>query len=335
MTILEDIIEKKIIMPSQLEFINLNEFCIIDIETTGFHRERDTITLIGALYFDETSQKFKIKQWFLDKPLEEADTLKLFSDFIDKFRYIISYNGDSFDIPFLEAKLKKYDLNKIFKNHISIDLLKVVRKHKSFLNLDNCKLKTVESLLNINRIDKLSGKDCVFMYLDFLSSGDTKCRDLILSHNFEDILYLADILKIYDLIPNEEIIKIKLNNSDESFLILSSSDIKIKKQSIVCSGKIQDNTLLNKNIMFYGDVFELEFDFMLKVFNFKIIGDTGLLSSNNNCLFLNLSEFDFNLNLIDSSIYSVPENIFLLSEESCPFTFNIASLIVNILKELN
>ena len=166
-------------------YFNREDIVIFDIETTGFAAQTTTLYLIGCASY-EYGELF-ITQWFNDDGDSEEEIINSFFDYIKKFKTIIHYNGDGFDIPYIEKKITEYKLNYSFDPLESYDLYKKIRPFKDILHLDNLKQKTVERFLDINRLDKYSGGDLIKIYKEYLNKPDDKKEQLLLQHNFEDI----------------------------------------------------------------------------------------------------------------------------------------------------
>lgn len=87
-----------------------------------------------------------------------------FNKFIKDFDTVIHFNGNSFDIPFLTERGKKYNLEFDFDNYQSIDIYKPVSKLNHILKMENNKQKSFEKLLGINRSDPFSGGDLIEVF---------------------------------------------------------------------------------------------------------------------------------------------------------------------------
>ncbi len=180
----------------------LDRLMLFDIETTGFSPETTSLYLIGAMYYDSSINKWIMKQFFNDDGLSENAILEAFMKFTTNYSYIIHFNGDGFDIPYICKKLNQYKLDYNFNHLTSIDIYKAIRPYKNSLYLDNLKQKTIELFLGIDRYDKYSGGDLIKVYTDYLASKNDKLLKLLLQHNFEDVegvLLVSDILCYKDL----------------------------------------------------------------------------------------------------------------------------------------
>ncbi len=196
-----------------------------DIETTGLSYKNAQIYLIGAVYY--TDGEWRLKQFFAEDRYEEPRLLESFFALIDERRklgrlFLISFNGDGFDIPFIKNCIRQYALPYDFSGTFSLDLFKHIKPYKSLTGLDNCKLKTVERLCGINREDKYGGGELIYVYEEYLRLSrldedsceynelNLKLKDALLHslllHNAEDIMdmpLLMDILGYDSLIAEE------------------------------------------------------------------------------------------------------------------------------------
>ena len=126
-----------------------SEIVLFDIETTGFSSSSNICYLIGAVHFVNKLPHYT--QWFAETPKDEADIISAFSDFLMQFRYIISFNGDAFDIPFLLSRASKLNVTLDFSIYKSLDLYKIARYVNKFIFLENYRQKSIERFLGINR----------------------------------------------------------------------------------------------------------------------------------------------------------------------------------------
>lgn len=169
-----------------------NNYLIFDIETTGLSHKYSHVILIGTMY--EKNSKTYITQFFCEHPSEEIVLLKEFMKFSESFSHFISFNGDSFDIPFLNSRLKCNKFAKIFDKSMNIDLIKSAKNLAKLSLVENYKLKTIEKYLGINRDDLISGKESIDLYFEFVKNKSESIMNKILLHNFDDIKNLSDLI---------------------------------------------------------------------------------------------------------------------------------------------
>ena len=171
-----------------------------DIETTGFSRRYCNIYLIGCMYY--AGDELMYTQWLAENFNDEANVLMAFHKFIQNFDTIIHFNGNSFDIPFVTERGKKYMLDFDFDKFKHIDIYKSVNTLNHILNMENQKQKSFESLLGIKRTDPFSGGDLIEVFKHFVESKDERLLMPLLLHNKEDVFnmaYLLSLLSFKDL----------------------------------------------------------------------------------------------------------------------------------------
>lgn len=166
-----------------------------DIETTGFAVNNTHVYLIGCVFCENGT--FKSLQWFAQNRDEETDVLNTFFHFMRSFKVLIHFNGDGFDIPYLQKKAELYGLKSGFDALISLDIFKTAATFKKFLKLENYKQKTVEKFLGFEREDQYSGKELINVYSFYLQNRDEESLKLLLLHNREDICGMTTLLPMF------------------------------------------------------------------------------------------------------------------------------------------
>ncbi len=164
---------------------------MFDLETTGLSPRNSFIYIIGINLF--LNGEWHILQLFNDDGRSEPEMLRAFTDYCSGKSAIFSFNGDTFDIPFVRTRMDKIkaatgeSFTDPFLHKLSVDFLKEIRPFKYTLGLPNVKQKTVEQYLGINRIDQYNGGQLIDVYLSYLSSGNEHGRKLVLQHNRDDM----------------------------------------------------------------------------------------------------------------------------------------------------
>ncbi|MBF4693833.1 ribonuclease H-like domain-containing protein [Fusibacter ferrireducens] len=181
-------------------FSNKN-VAFIDIETDGLSH-KNKIVLIGMVIFSTQAEEGIVIQLFNDDYQSERDILTHLFTLLEahKIQYFISFNGDSFDFPFMNARLKALKLNRMLNKKFNIDLLRVVRKNKAHFPFEKYTLKSLEKFVGIERSDTISGKDSVVLYHSYIESKNPKLEEIILLHNYDDIINMVPLLHIYQKI---------------------------------------------------------------------------------------------------------------------------------------
>lgn len=171
-------------------FFPQDDVLFFDIETTGFIAKTSMLYLIGCAFVQ--SGQWYIKQWFNDDGESEEIIIRDFLATLKSYKYLLHYNGDGFDLPFLMKKLPADQKENPFEQVESIDIYKQIRSLKDILHLQNMKQKTVETFLNVKRLDKYTGGDLIKVYQDYLKQPQKNAKQLLLQHNYEDLQGLMD-----------------------------------------------------------------------------------------------------------------------------------------------
>ena len=172
----------------------LKDLLFFDIETTGFSGETSQLYLIGCTYFDGFG--WKLIQWFADTRQAEKELLDAFFEFLKRFKILIHFNGDRFDIPYLLKCCERLGLDYHFDDLISIDIFKKIKPYRKLLKLENMKQKSIEQFLGIARTDKYNGGQLIEVYKDYLMTHEQNLYDLLILHNEDDLKGMPSILPI-------------------------------------------------------------------------------------------------------------------------------------------
>lgn len=197
--------------------IPIENALFFDIETTGFSAGKSKLYLIGCASIKDNMLYFK--QWFLDRKTlkDEIQLLEDFFNYAKQFDTLIHYNGDGFDLPFLNQKAIQFQIENPLQQLKSLDLYKIVQPYKDLFHTENLKLKTMEQFLGIVRKDTMDGGKLIKVYHTYIESIDSITKNgllpILLLHNKEDILNLPKLLPLlhYDFKTNG---KITIENFD-------------------------------------------------------------------------------------------------------------------------
>lgn len=179
-----------------------DNYAFIDIETDGLSH-KNKIAIIGLLFFTRKSPHGLLIQLFNDDYHSEKACFEHLYKLIEEHSidYFISFNGDSFDFPFMNARIAHYRMTRPLNKKLNIDLMKISRKNKRHLGMEQMRLKDVEIFLGIHRDDIISGKDSVMLYNAYLENKDPKLCDIIMLHNYDDLVNMVPLLGIFEHIP--------------------------------------------------------------------------------------------------------------------------------------
>lgn len=145
----------------------------LDIETTGMGPAYDYITTI-ALYDGQSIYHYV-----------HGDNLLDFVDDIGRYQLLVTYNGKSFDVPFICSHFG------IQVNQAHIDLRYVLASLGYRGGLKGC-----EKQLGIDReeLDGLDGYFAVLLWRDFHQNGNVRALETLLAYNIEDVVNLEALM---------------------------------------------------------------------------------------------------------------------------------------------
>ena len=159
-----------------------DEAVFLDIETDGVN-DQAGVTVIGL--FDGLRTKTMIRGINLDFSLLKAE--------LSRYKLIITFNGSSFDIPFLKKR------SDILPPVPHIDL----RHCCARVGLKGG-LKEIEKQLGIRRselVEKMYGGDALTLWRMYRGSGDEHYLKLLVEYNEEDCVNLRKIMNVcYELL---------------------------------------------------------------------------------------------------------------------------------------
>lgn len=318
------------------KYFTNEKLCFFDIETTGFSRKNDIVYLVGLLLKNGNSN-YLLKQYLIESIDEEKKLLELL---IEDFRYnqlLINYNGDTFDIPFLNSKYKKHNIDYKIPLDKSFDLYKIVKENRDLLDLKNTKLKTIEKYLEIYREDNLSGKECIMLFYDYMNNNDLDSKKLILKHNYDDLYYLPYTLKILDVIDDKKTIVLPNTNRDIDKLILKIKQIEMDND--IVNVECEVNSIPIEQIYEYKDNYNIKWDTKKGQLTIQFQTNNGILSTMEKCQYIDLKDFNIDNSILIKNItnFSLPNNIILICIKKKLVFENIKNLLyvimLNITKE--
>lgn len=169
-----------------------------DIETTGFSPAHTSLYLVGCAR--RRGNLICIDQFFAERPSEEKVILTAFLELLKQYQTIITFNGIGFDIPYLKAKCDSLSIEETFAEFSYVDIFKSISKLKHIFKLPNYKQKSLEDFLELTRNDLYSGGELINIYHAYAKDPDDDLLELLLLHNFEDVLGMIDLLPVMSYI---------------------------------------------------------------------------------------------------------------------------------------
>jgi len=183
--------------PSLADF-DLQQALFFDTETTGLAGGAGTCAfLIGTGFF--VGSDFRTVQFFLPDFESEHAFLTEFADLIcgsaDRcFRYLVSFNGKSFDAPLIE---NRYILQRLENPCTGLSHLDLLHPCRSLWKnrIQDCSLQSLErNLMGHVRVGDILSALIPSTYFNFLHWGEFGGLRQVIDHNREDVLSMPVLL---------------------------------------------------------------------------------------------------------------------------------------------
>ncbi len=197
----------QIIRTEKKEYSIKDSEILFDIETTGLSAQSSYVYLIGMIKKENNVPT--LIQIFADNFTEEKELISLFLKEIPEGSTLISYNGLTFDIPYINHKMRRYKILHEIDPDTTLDIYKEIRSKKKYFELESLKQTDVEIHAGFERTDTFTGGDLIDVYSEYVGISrlyDITKRDdvkekrdgllhVLLLHNHDDLLGLYHILK--------------------------------------------------------------------------------------------------------------------------------------------
>ncbi len=150
----------------------------LDIETTGLSPQYSEITVVGIYVCDGDNTKFI-------HVVGGDITVDNLLDVLKEVSVIYTYNGKSFDLPFIHSRLG-INLEESFSHH---DLMYDCWRNNLYGGF-----KAVERQLGIDRkLTEVNGYEAVKLWWRYVDSFDLDALNTLLEYNKEDVLNLKTL----------------------------------------------------------------------------------------------------------------------------------------------
>jgi hypothetical protein len=178
---------------ASLAGFRLEDGLFLDTETTGLAGGTGTMAfLIGLGWFDRES--FIVRQIFARDFSEERAALNQLSHAAIGRRFLVSFNGKSFDVGLLSTRYIMNRLENPFSDMPHLDLLYPARRLIAH-RLENCRLATLEAqILGFIRQGDVPGSEIPQRYFDWLRFRDASLLRDVFEHNRLDVISLAALM---------------------------------------------------------------------------------------------------------------------------------------------
>jgi uncharacterized protein YprB with RNaseH-like and TPR domain len=174
---------------SSLRCLGLERALFLDLETCGL--SSSPVFLAGTMHWN--GDDFVLRQYFARHYGEEAALLAAVFEQARGFDALVTFNGKSYDAPFLAARALTHGVTLELPRH-HLDLLHHARRQWRE-ELPDCRLTTLEwRVCRRRRVGDVPGDQIPGLYHDFVRNGDPWRLVPVFHHNLLDVTTMADIL---------------------------------------------------------------------------------------------------------------------------------------------
>jgi len=156
------------------------QILIYDIDTTSFEAANGCIFLIGVMFYQNDELHFL--QLFSESIDEEALIIGKFFDIAENYDVLLSYKGESFDIPFIGKRLYALKQNELYKRFTmlrsrSYDIAGEIMSVKASLSFSSTKLDYLRKKCGQQVPERISGENISKFYVEHIAAA--KLRKLL------------------------------------------------------------------------------------------------------------------------------------------------------------
>lgn len=167
----------------------IEDLLFVDLETTGL--SSTPVFLVGVMAWEDGD--LVVRQFFARTYAEERAILSLFVECARNRRAVVSFNGKSFDIPYLRARCAAMGVD-FACPHAHLDLLHESRRAWKH-TLPDCRLQTLEEhVCGRRRHGDIPGWAIPDAYHEYVRTANAVEMVEVLKHNLLDLVTLADLL---------------------------------------------------------------------------------------------------------------------------------------------
>ncbi len=173
--------------------LQAGDLLFLDTETTGLAGGTGSLVfLVGCAWWH--ARGFQVQQFFLPGPGCEGPLLAAIGDLAARFRAVVTFNGNVFDLPLLRTRALLARRPDPCAGLESLDLLPAARRLWG-RRLPDCRQQTLESEVCGRRrgAGDIDGAQIPQVYFRFLQEGDLGLLPNVLRHNRRDMEGMARI----------------------------------------------------------------------------------------------------------------------------------------------
>jgi len=162
---------------------------VVDIETGGF--AGTPVFLIGVIALDQ--RPLTVQQWLARDYAEEQAILGSLAEFAAERDHWISFNGKSFDVPFLadRARIRRVPLRPPAAH---LDVLHLARRRWRGAVPDFRLVTLEEQILGRHRVGDVPSRDVPDLFHHFIRTGNAAPLRPVIEHNQSDLVSVTELL---------------------------------------------------------------------------------------------------------------------------------------------
>ncbi len=168
----------------------------LDIESTSLHAD------MGMLVCAVLRQNGRDRVYFVDRPRLERSVLERLLRKIGGVECLVTFNGRSFDLPFLASRALILGIQDI--PAITCRQVDLFESLKKVLRFDKLSLDHVARVLGIEFDSSLTGREVPHMYLTYLSERKKEMRERVIRHCVSDVDLMEKVYLKLDALMNLE-----------------------------------------------------------------------------------------------------------------------------------
>lgn len=164
----------------------------LDIETCGL--TSTPLFLIGTMHLGDDG-RFRLRQFFARDYTEEPHVLRHLARLIGDFDFLVTYNGKSFDWPYITDRAVYHAVPLGRGGKLShLDLLHEARRRWKTV-LPNCRLQTLEyHVSGRRRVGDIPGSLIPDAYHAYVKTGNARRMADVIHHNALDIITMVELM---------------------------------------------------------------------------------------------------------------------------------------------
>jgi hypothetical protein len=170
--------------------LGLSRLVFLDLETGGL--SSSPVFLAGTMHWNGSD--FVLRQYFARHYGEERTLLKALDAEIGRFDAMVTFNGKSYDAPFLRDRSHVHG-TALRLPPLHVDLLHPARRRWRW-RLADCRLQTLElRVCRRRRSGDVPSDEVPGLYHDFVRRGDPYRLVPVFHHNLLDVITMHEILR--------------------------------------------------------------------------------------------------------------------------------------------